>query len=171
MASTTETNPLDETFEPIPVDNMDEEFDKTKGNPLEEDWYKLKITDIEIKKTKPTSKFPNQPLVRFKCEVEEDSNEENNGRQVFSDNFTLVPGEFFFKFFLNFALAMTPSRKFKKGELSPDYIKSFTDCSFKAHIVKDYEMEDDYKTFKIDEKGEKILNGYNSMDEVKNLRD
>jgi len=150
--------PLDTVFEPIDIEDMEEEYERLRLKPLPAGRYKVGILGYEISESGPNSKVPGTPMVRFHCHVVEDSDSVLNGRKIQSQRYMLRGGGFIF--FLRLAKAVVPQRLIKKSVrlLEPNgksqYLDSFTGCTFIANVSVDHDADTGAET------------GYNSVDSI-----
>ena len=148
------TNPLEETFAPIPVENFETEVENAKQPPLDEGVYLFEVAEMVVKfSQKAREDGGHNRYAQFKVAVIEDGNSENNGRKTIVRKMLEGPG---FSFFLDFATACGNTWGRRK-EMDMDYLKSFVGCKFKAMAIHTYETEKDNKTFKLNDEGQKIL--------------
>ncbi len=140
-----ESNPLMDTFVPIDVADLEEEYENLKLKPIPAGTYKVEITGYEVSLSGPNSKTPGTPMVRFSCIVVEDTNADLNGRKLQSQRYMLSGGGFVF--FLRFAKAVKPTRLVKKSVRILEesgksaYLDSYIRCTFVCQVVPSKDQE------------------------------
>lgn len=162
VTTTNNATPLDDEFDVIECDDMEQAYEDLKMKPVPKGEYMLEIDDYQVFKSGPDSKKPGSPLVKFKCKIVNDSNVENNGRKVQSRPYPLTGMGF--KFFMDFAKIVTPKRfTSNPGQIlgkdgRSKYLDSFVGCRFIQALVPNVNRETGEET------------GFNDFEEKTNAK-
>jgi len=163
MTETKTENPLDDVFVPIPLGDFNQSVEDAKIPPLETATYKFEVIEFIgiIKSQKSDDRY-----AKYKIQIIDDENDDNNGRKTNISKMIEGPGVGFMERFMK-ACNHFPG---KEG-VTKKFLSEFVGCKFKAAGRAAPELEADKRTPKKDpETGKLVLSSFYNVDNEEPVR-